>query len=221
MVLNDVTFDVNPGFTGLLGVNGAGKTTVLRLATGQLNPLVGRVTLGGIDPAAGTTRVGYCPQDPSFPRGFTVAEFLGYLAWLRRIPRRERKAAVAEALEWADLVEERRWKLQTLSGGMLRRLAVAQAILGRPQAVFLDEPTTGLDPEQRARVRGLLATLPPSVGVLMSSHLVEDLAFLCERVVILHGGRAQAVLMRAGDRRLEDERPLEDHFLQTVGSSLR
>lgn len=175
--------------TGLLGVNGAGKSTLIKLAVGQLRPDSGRVELHGTTVAKCADKIGYCPQDPNFPGRFTAEEFLEYLTWLRRIPRAKRREVVNAALRWADLEDQRDHKLSTLSGGMLRRLAVAQAVMGEPELVVLDEPTSGLDPEQRVRLRELLKSLSGSTPVLLSSHLIEDIEHLCDRVLVINDGQ--------------------------------
>ena len=185
--LTDVSFQIGPGITGLLGVNGAGKSTALRLAAGELRPDSGTIEIGGgRDEHA---PVGYCPQAVALPKQLRVAELLDYLAWLRKLPRRSRRDSVEEALSWADLGDRRHDRLGSLSGGMLRRLAIAQAVMGGPGLLLLDEPTTGLDPEQRARIRALLARLPADSSVLLSSHIVEDIAALASTTLVVHDGR--------------------------------
>ena len=204
--LVDVSFTLGPGITGLLGVNGAGKSTALRLAVGDLRPDSGTVAVGS---AAGIAPlVGYCPQNVTLPKRLRVAELLDYLAWLRKVPKRSRRSAIDEALAWADLEDRRHDRLGSLSGGMLRRLAIAQAVLGEPALLLLDEPTTGLDPEQRARVRGLLARLPTTAAVLLSSHIVEDIAALASTTLVLSQGRVvrrfDAADIAASGRSLEE-----------------
>ena len=210
--LVDVSFRIGPGITGLLGVNGAGKSTALRLAVGELRPGSGTVEI-----TAGAGRsalVGYCPQAVSLPRQLRVAEFLDYLAWLRKVPRRSRRTAVAQTLDWADLTDRRNDRLGSLSGGMLRRLTIAQAVMGEPGLLLLDEPTTGLDPEQRARIRALLARLPSEAAVLISSQIVEDIAALAATTLVLHEGR----LVRRIDAAevTASGRSLEQLFLSSI-----
>ena len=181
--VSDLTLSLAPGVTGLLGVNGAGKSTLMKLATGELIPTAG-VIESGSDHAPG-----YCPQAPAFPPHFSVRETLTYLAWLRRIPKRERAIQVDQALAVAGLGERADARMRTLSGGMLRRVAIAQAFLGSPPVVLLDEPTTGLDPEQRVRCRELVRSARSSSSILLSSHLIEDVAELADRVLVIHEGR--------------------------------
>lgn len=185
--LTDVSFRIDPGVTGLLGVNGAGKSTVLRLAVGELRPAYGTVDVP--DPSEQRMATGYCPQTVDLPKHLRVAEFLGYLAWLRKVPKRSRPSVVDDALAWADLGDRRGDRIGTLSGGMVRRLLIAQAVMGGPGLLLLDEPTTGLDPEQRARIRALLTQLPADATVLLSSHIVEDIAALAGTTLVLNDGR--------------------------------
>jgi ABC-type multidrug transport system ATPase subunit len=187
IALTDVSFRIEPGVTGLLGVNGAGKSTALRLAVGELRPDSGTVEVA--DRHDGSVAIGYCPQTVDLPKQLRVAEFLGYLAWLRKVPKRSRPSVVDDALAWADLGDRRGDRIGTLSGGMVRRLLIAQAVMGGPGLLLLDEPTTGLDPEQRARVRALLARLPAAATVLISSHIVEDIAALAGTTLVLNDGR--------------------------------
>jgi ABC-2 type transport system ATP-binding protein len=181
-----LTFELPPGVTGLLGVNGAGKTTVMRLAIGDLQPTAGHLS----DLA---TVPGYCPQSAPLPRSLTVVEVLTYLAWLRGTPRRHRGGLVTQALERAGLGDRAHSTVRTLSGGMQRRVAIAQAFLGDPAVVLLDEPTTGLDPEQRVRCRDLIRRVRSSSRVLLSSHIIEDVAELCDQVLVVHEGRLAKV----------------------------
>jgi len=185
--LTDISFEIGPGVTGLLGVNGAGKSTALRLAVGELRPVSGAVEVA--DRPVGAVQIGYCPQSVDLPKQLRVAEFLDYLAWLRKIPKRGRQSTVDQALAWADLGDRRGDRIGSLSGGMVRRLVIAQAVMGGPGLLLLDEPTTGLDPEQRARIRALLARLPAAATVLISSHIVEDIEALAATTLVLNDGR--------------------------------
>lgn len=211
--LIDVSFKLQPGITGLLGANGAGKSTAMRLAVGELMPKHGAITVTSVT-GSPHPRIGYCPQFVTFPKQLSVFEFFEYLAWLRKIPNAETRNAVHDALGWADLYNRRNVKLGSLSGGMVRRMAIAQSMIGRPDLLLLDEPTTGLDPEQRVRIRDLLRTLPDDATILMSSHLVEDITALASRTLILHNGRlvrdiALTELQGTGES-------LEQFYLRTI-----
>ena len=195
-VLDGVTFAAGPGVTGLLGPNGAGKTTLLRILATVLAPDGGRVRLGGRDPATPSgrlevrRRLGYLPQEPGFHRSLTVFEFVDYIAILKEMTdRRARHDEVRRVIELVGLDRERSMKISRLSGGMRRRTGLAQALLGNPDVVILDEPTAGLDPEQRMRFRDLISRVGEDCAVLLSTHQTEDVAALCHRVVALVGGR--------------------------------
>ncbi|HUR51296.1 MAG TPA: ATP-binding cassette domain-containing protein [Mycobacteriales bacterium] len=194
--LRDVDLVLEPGVTGLLGPNGAGKTTLLRILATVLAPTTGRLEVLGLDPAEPKQRtgvrrqLGYLPQELGFPTGFTVFAFVDYLAvlkeWTQAGPRHDE---VRRVLELVDLADRSGKKVKALSGGQRRRLALAQALIGSPALMLLDEPTTGLDPEQRASLRGVLAEAARTSTVLLSTHQTEDVAALCERVVVLDAGR--------------------------------
>ena len=194
VALAGVTAGISPGITGLLGPNGAGKTTLLRIAATVLAPDDGRVELLGLDPsepadrAAIRRRLGYMPQEPGFYPRFTAFEFVDYVAILKELhDRRERHAEVRRVLGVVGLDDVGGRRIKALSGGMRRRLALAQALLGRPDLLLLDEPTAGLDPEQRLRFRQLVSA-EPARTVLLSTHQTEDVAALCQRVLVLAHG---------------------------------
>ncbi len=185
------------GVTGLLGPNGAGKTTLLRIVATVLAPDAGRVSLLGRDPASASERVeirrrlGYLPQEPGFHRSFTAFDFVDYVALLKQMgDRRSRHDEVRRVLGLVGLTDVAGKRIRQLSGGMRRRVGVAQALLGDPDLVVLDEPTAGLDPEQRLRFRELLSTIGERHTVLLSTHQTEDVAALCTRIVVMDAGRA-------------------------------
>jgi ABC-2 type transport system ATP-binding protein len=193
--LHDASFTLGPGVTGLLGPNGAGKTTLLRILATALPPSTGSLRLLGLDPAvpAQQTRIrrrlGYLPQELGFPRGFTAFEFVDYIAVLKEWTQPDaRHEEVARVLDAVGLIDSAAKRIRALSGGQRRRLGLAQALLGSPQILVLDEPTTGLDPEQRATLRAVLAEVAREAVVVLSTHQTEDLAALCERVVLLDAG---------------------------------
>jgi ABC-2 type transport system ATP-binding protein len=191
--LADVGFEIGAGVTGLVGVNGAGKSTLLRILSTTLTARTGSLTVLGTDPAVDVSSVrrhlGYMPQTLEIPAGLAVRDFLAYMAWLRGFGRRLRPGLVEEALEAADLVERRDAKVGSLSGGMHRRLLFAQAVLGDPDLLILDEPTVGLDPEQRVRVRELIGRTGGTRATVISSHLLEDLLPIADQVLMLDEGR--------------------------------
>jgi ABC-2 type transport system ATP-binding protein len=196
--LADVTLGLDGGVLGVLGPNGAGKTTLLRVIATVLAPDTGRVRLLGCDPArsdgrlAIRRRLGYLPQEPGFHRSFTAFEFVDYVAILKElVDRRARHAEVRRVLGLVDLEHEAHRKIRRLSGGMRRRLALALALIGDPDLLVLDEPTVGLDPEQRLRFRALVSEHGEGRTVVLSTHQTEDVAALCPRVVVLVDGRVR------------------------------
>jgi ABC-2 type transport system ATP-binding protein len=199
-VLDSVDLSAGPGITGLLGPNGAGKTTLLRIVATVLKSDAGRVRAFGLDPADTEQRreirrhLGYQPQEPGFFQGFTVLAFLDYVAILKEMAGRDhRRREVRRVIDLVDLGAVANRKIRKLSGGMRRRVALAQALLGRPQLLVLDEPTAGLDPEQRLRFREVVSQVAAEHTVLLSTHQTDDVAAVCDRVVVLHEGRTRFV----------------------------
>ncbi len=190
-----VTLEAGPGVFGLLGPNGAGKTSLLRMMATVLPPTSGTVRLLGRDPGGFgprreiRRRLGYLPQSLGYYPGFTVAEFVEYFALLKDMPPRTVPRAVAAAIEHVGLGDRARTKLRTLSGGMLRRVGIAQAIVNEPELLLLDEPTAGLDPEQRVAFRALLREFGQRATVIVSTHLVEDVGAACTEVALMDQGK--------------------------------
>lgn len=187
----------HPGVTGLLGPNGAGKTTLLRGLATVLPLDAGSLRLLGRDPADEDQRLqirrrlGYLPQEAGFHRGFTTFEALDYVAVLKEhTERRSRHEEVRRVLDLVGLSEVATKKVRALSGGMRRRLGLAQALLGRPELLVLDEPTVGLDPEQRMRFRDLVSESGTGRTVVLSTHQTEDVAAVCSHVVVVDRGRS-------------------------------
>ena len=194
--LDSVDLELSHGITGLLGPNGAGKTTLMRILATLLAPSGGSVRVEGLDPTkprdrlALRRRLGYLPQDLGLYPRFTVFEFVDYIAILKEMEdRSERHRRVRKALAAVGLEDAAARRIKTLSGGMARRVGIAQALVADPDLLVLDEPTAGLDPQQRARFRELLASLGEGRQVVLSTHLVEDVAAICTSVVVLWGGR--------------------------------
>ncbi len=193
--LDGVTVRLGDGITGLLGPNGAGKTTLMRVLATVIAPDEGAVRLLDHDPADPDARIeirrrlGYMPQEPGFHERFTAFEFVDYVAILKELTvRRERHDEVRRVLALGGLEDVAQRRIKALSGGMRRRLALAQALLGDPRLLILDEPTAGLDPEQRLRFRELISRLAEDRSVLISTHQTEDVAALCHQVVVLRDG---------------------------------
>jgi ABC-type multidrug transport system ATPase subunit len=193
--VSGVSLEAGRGVFGLLGPNGAGKTSLLRMMATVIPPSSGRLRLLGLDPGVHgeqreiRRRLGYLPQNLGYYPGFTVVEFVEYFALLKEMPAARVPAAVATAVERADLGGQARAKLRTLSGGMLRRVGIAQAIVNEPDLLLLDEPTAGLDPEQRVNFRALLRELGQRATVVVSTHLVEDVGAACSQVALMDQGK--------------------------------
>jgi ABC-2 type transport system ATP-binding protein len=196
--VDGVSLSTGPGVVGLLGPNGAGKTTLLRMVATVLAPDAGRLRLCGLDPARPAERLeirrrlGYLPQNPGLYRGFTAFDLVDYVAVLKEHTdadwRRRETRRVLEAVGLADVMHRR---IRTLSGGMRQRVALAAALLGEPDLLVLDEPATGLDPEQRLQLRSTLSRAAASATVLLSTHNTAEVAALCQRVFVMTGGRVQ------------------------------
>ena len=225
--LGPVDADLGRGVTALLGANGAGKTTLMRLTVGILGPDAGEVAVAGQVTRGGTRGVGYLPQDFSAPRGVRVEDYLRFIAWCRST-RQQRlgRGDVLDVLDRVGLASRAGDKLGALSGGMLRRVGVAQALLGAQGVVVLDEPTVGLDPVQRRDLRELLQQLGEHAAVLLSTHLSEDVAAVADRVLVLHEGAPvfngsvdQLVARGGGSDRSGDD--VERAFLAVIGGGGR
>ncbi|WP_447001898.1 ABC transporter ATP-binding protein [Saccharothrix isguenensis] len=190
--LHEVDLDFPPGVTAVLGPNGAGKSTLLGLLSTALRIRHGSVCVDGIDSARDRKRyrtlVGFLPQTFTLPANLTVGEFLALTAWQRLVPRRDRAEAVDSALEAVDLRRRRDSRISQLSGGMHRRVGIAQAVVNRPEVLLLDEPTVGLDPRQRRGLHDLVPALGRERAVVLSTHLTEDVAAMAEHVVVLDAG---------------------------------
>ncbi|MGW6026561.1 ATP-binding cassette domain-containing protein [Streptomyces sp. NPDC055099] len=194
MVLEDLDLELRPGVTGLLGPNGAGKSTLMRTLATVQPPLRGRIALDDVSLDGEKAvrrirrRIGYLPQRFGWDPGMRVRDFVDYGAWMREVPGKDHSRAVERALSQVDLVDRKQERMSQLSGGMRQRAGIAWAIVGDPGLVILDEPTVGLDPRQRLQFRQILSQLSDTT-VLLSTHLIDDVAAACDRVVVLHSGR--------------------------------
>ncbi len=218
--VDGISARIGAGITGLLGPNGAGKTTLLGLVATLQAPDAGRMELLGLDPGDAQQRValrrrlGYLPQEPGFHRRFSVFDFVDYVAILKELTdRRARHAEVERVIDVVGLSDRADSRIRDLSGGMRRRVALAQALVGDPRLLLLDEPTAGLDPEQRLRFRDLVSRLGEDRTVVVSTHQTEDVAALCQQVLVMHDGRirfsgtpAELTATAAGRVWLADER---------------
>jgi ABC-2 type transport system ATP-binding protein len=212
-----VSFAIEPGRAfGLLGPNGAGKSTVVKTIIGLTRPDSGTVALFGSSPSdhAARAQVGYVPEDPDFPKFLCADEVLDYFARLIGLSAGDRRRRTAEALDWSTLAGERR-EVRHFSKGMKQRLGLAQAILGRPKLLILDEPTADLDPIGRRDVRDLIAGLKAQgTSVLLNSHLLSEVERVCDRVSIMAHGQ----ILEEGPMQdlVPEGRTLEEVFMALV-----
>lgn len=186
----DLTLEA-PSLIGLLGPNGAGKSTLMKLLVSALVPTGGRILIDG-QPLTKMERalksnLGYLPQDFGLFDELTVAQFLGYMAALKGVRRPEQ--AINAAIQAVNLQEKSRAKIRTLSGGQRQRVGIAQALLGEPSLLIFDEPTVGLDPEERIHFRNLFSRSAQDHLVLLSTHIIEDVQSVCDQIVVMDGGR--------------------------------
>ena len=203
--VDDVSFHIGDNeIVGLLGHNGAGKTTIMRMLSGYLEPSAGTILIGGVDLATQAHTVqqqlGYLPENlPVYP-DMMVVDYLDYVATLKQIDRDERTLVIREALAATDLISRALDPISALSRGLRQRVGVAQAILGRPRLLILDEPTNGLDPHQTEQMRRLIKTLAKRATVILSTHIMQEVDAICDRVLMLRNGKL------ALDQRLQDLR---------------
>lgn len=197
MAAADVSLTLTAGVWGLLGANGAGKTTLMRMLAGILRPTEGQILCDGVEigalGAAYREKLGYLPQEFGFYPEFTVQDYLEYMAALKGLPRAEAARQIDALLERVSLAEVRRKKIVKLSGGMKRRVGIAQALLNDPEILILDEPTAGLDPGERVRFRNLLSEFAQDRIVLISTHIVSDVEYIAAENAVMKDGIIIAV----------------------------
>ncbi|MCE6999436.1 ABC transporter ATP-binding protein [Saccharothrix sp. S26] len=230
MAVDGLDLRLGRGVHGLLGPNGAGKTTLIRSLATVLRPASGTLQVlgspvsGPVDLRPVRRALGYLPQDFGYYKRFTVREFVEYVAWLKEMPKRDVPGAVQRAVERVGLADRADDRLKTLSGGMVRRAGIAQAIVNDPEVLLLDEPTAGLDPGQRVRFRELLQELGSDSCVVVSTHLVEDVAAACTDVVLVSGGKlvfqgTPAELAAAGGPGDVGDSPIERGYSALLGGA--
>jgi len=195
LALDNLTLRVEGGVVGILGPNGAGKTTLLSVLATVLRVPVGSAWVGGHDVGTAAGRqaarqvIGWLPQRFDLAGGMTLRDTVAYAAWANGVAARDRYASAIEALRLVDLEERAPERVRRLSGGQRQRLGLAAAVAHRPTVLLLDEPTAGLDPQQRVRFRHSIRAAAQLRTVLLSSHLLEDIGQVCDTVVVLDGGR--------------------------------
>lgn len=228
--VDNVSFKIERGeIVGLLGHNGAGKTTIMKMITGFLEPTAGKIDIDGLDiggfRGAVQGKIGYLPENcPVYPE-MTVIDYLDYAAALHAVPEEERNERVREAIARTELESKASAPIQTLSRGYQQRVGVAQAILHSPSILILDEPTNGLDPTQIQQMRTLIKDLAKNATVILSTHILQEVQAVCDRVLIIHEGRlaldSRLDELRAGSRLLVDtdaERQRAEEVLSAIGT---
>lgn len=191
--VDDASLTLTPGVWGLLGANGAGKTTLMRMIANVMTPTSGAVCYDGTDirKMGETYRdiFGFLPQDFGYSRDFTVKDYLEYVAALKDVPARETENKINHLLEILTLSDVKRKKIAKLSGGMKRRVGIAQAMLNDPKVLVMDEPTAGLDPGERVRFRNFISEFSHDRIVLISTHIVSDIEYIATRNAIMKAGK--------------------------------
>ena len=215
--VDNVSFAIDKGeIVGLLGHNGAGKTTIMKMLSGYLEPDSGCVRIDGVDMAEHTKRLqrqlGYLPENLPLYGEMTVADYLDYAAELKGLAREEKIAEIRRAIGATELADKLGSPINTLSRGFKQRVGVAQAILGRPRLLILDEPTNGLDPTQTQQMRALIREIAREATVILSTHILQEVEALCNRVLIINAGRM------AVDERLDRLRSANSLLLDTSAS---
>ena len=216
IAVDRMSFTLTRGVTGLLGANGAGKTTLMRILCGILIPDSGTVTCDGMDVETEEYRemLGYLPQEFGYYPEFSGRDFLLYMSAVKGMRKKEALKKTEELIELVGLKDAGRKKVRTYSGGMKQRLGIAQALLNDPQILIMDEPTAGLDPQERIRFRNLIADIGIDRIVLLSTHIVSDLEHIADKLMIMKEGR----LLWQGEWNAAAE-TLEEFYISKIGNN--
>lgn len=220
--LSQVSMGLDSGIYGLLGPNGAGKSTLMNIVTGNIRPTGGKVLWEGkeIGELGGKFRslIGYAPQQQGLYDGFSGRRFLSYMGALKGIAKKEMRAEIGRVLAYVNMEEAADRAIGTYSGGMKQRILIAQAILGTPKLVVLDEPTAGLDPRERVRVRELIRALSGDRTILVSTHVVSDIAPIAKEILLLRAGKLiDRGTVEALCAKYEGSRDLEEVYMRIFG----
>lgn len=221
IALNDVSLKLDNGIYGLLGPNGAGKSTLMNIITGNLEPTEGTIKWEGkeVKELGSNYRslLGYAPQQQGMYETFSGRRFLSYMATLKGIPKSSMEDEINRVLLYVNMVEKSNQKIGTYSGGMKQRILIAQAIIGNPKLVILDEPTAGLDPKERVRIRERIAELSKNKIILVSTHVVSDIESIAKKIILIKTGE---IIDYANVRSLCDKynvANLEDVYMKIFG----
>lgn len=192
-IANDhISFYFDEGIYGMLGPNGSGKTTLMRSILGLYKPNGGEITYGGrnvLKDRSYIKEVGYLPQAFNMFKELKLYEMMAYFACLKEIDTRDVKSEIEKCLDYVGLNDRAKSKIKSLSGGMIRRAGIAQALLGDPRLIIIDEPTAGLDPEERTRFKNVLVKLRSNKTIIISTHIVEDVEMVCDNIIIMKYGK--------------------------------
>ena len=229
LALDAFSYTFHAGIYGILGANGAGKSTMMHLITDNVRRDGGEITFDGEEILKLGNRfralLGYMPQEQGFYEGMTAETFLCYLARLKRIPGRKLHSEVTRVLKLTNLTDARHMKLNALSGGMKQRVLLAQAMLGDPKLLILDEPTAGLDPKERVRIRSYIRDLAKDRIVLLATHIVSDIEAISDDILLMKAGKlllhgTPAALIASVEGKVEPQLgvcSLEDVYLYYLG----
>lgn len=220
--LDGVSLTLQEGIYGLLGPNGAGKSTLMNIITGNMKPTSGEALWEGKEirgmGAAYRSLLGYAPQQQGLYDTFTGIRFLSYMAALKGIPKKKQKDEIQRVLSYVNLTEKARQPVGTYSGGMKQRILAAQALLGDPRLVILDEPTAGLDPKERVRIRENIRNISGDKIILVSTHVVSDIQSIADKIILLREGKVvDCDSVNALCKKYKDAENLEQIYLQVFG----
>jgi len=197
VAVNDISFKVKEGeILGFLGPNGAGKSTTMNIITGYLPSTSGTVEVDGYDimthPEEVKKRIGYLPEQPPLYKDMTVTEYLNFVSDLKKAPKNKKKSELSDIMELVGLTDHRKRLIDNLSKGYRQRVGLAQALIGNPKVLILDEPTVGLDPKQIVEIRRVIKGLATDRTIILSTHILPEVSMICERVVIINKGQIAA-----------------------------
>ena len=220
--LNDVSLELDPGIYGLLGPNGAGKSTLMNIITGNIRPTEGKVLWDGADirELGGRFRslIGYAPQQQGLYNSFSGRRFLSYMAALKGIPKKEVSSEIERVLSYVNLQEAADRAVGGYSGGMKQRILIAKAILGEPKLIVLDEPTAGLDPKERVRIREQIKELSGDKIILVSTHVVSDITPIAKEILLIRSGNViDRDTVESLCRKYGESRDLEEVYMHIFG----